>query len=81
MPVRAGEGTMALYAESVGLSTTNTMTVLNAVDKRATMLDATNLIDQISLDKYLFVRDAHLQRRRPQQHSDTEDKFVGSELE
>jgi len=45
----------------------NTMTVLSAVDKRAAMLDVTELVDRISLDKYLFVRDAHLQRRRMEQ--------------
>jgi phospholipid-binding lipoprotein MlaA len=41
----------------------NTMTVLSMVDKRASLLDATRMIDEVALDKYLFVRDAYLQRR------------------
>lgn len=44
--------------------TRNTLTVLKAVDKRAKFLDAGRLVDEISLDKYAFVRDAYLQRRR-----------------
>ena len=42
----------------------NTLTVLKVVDKRAKYLDASRLIDEASLDKYAFVRDAYLQRRR-----------------
>jgi phospholipid-binding lipoprotein MlaA len=45
----------------------NTMTVMKMVDKRATYLDASRLIDEASLDKYTFVRDAYLQRRRQAQ--------------
>jgi len=41
----------------------NSMTALGMVDKRAGLLDVTRLIDDASLDKYLFVRDAWLQRR------------------
>lgn len=35
-----------------------------AVDKRAQLLDATKLVEEIALDKYVFTRDAYLQRRR-----------------
>jgi phospholipid-binding lipoprotein MlaA len=38
--------------------------VLQLVNTRASLLGATNVIDEISLDKYTFVRDAYLQRRR-----------------
>ena len=41
----------------------NTMTLVSLVDKRANLLDATRMIDEVALDKYLFVRDAYLQRR------------------
>jgi phospholipid-binding lipoprotein MlaA len=41
----------------------NGMTVLNIVDKRAQMLAVTKMIDDVALDKYLFVRDAYIQRR------------------
>ena len=40
------------------------LTGLRFVNVRADLIKATDLIDQIALDKYTFVRDAHLQRRR-----------------
>lgn len=42
----------------------NSLTVLRLVDKRASLLDATAMLDAIALDKYTFTRDAYLQRRR-----------------
>jgi len=50
----------------------NTLTALKAVDKRAQFLDAGRLVDEISLDKYTFVRDAYLQRRRQGQDAGPE---------
>ena len=44
--------------------TRNTMTGLRLVSTRAGLLSATKLIDEIALDKYAFVRNAYLQRRR-----------------
>jgi phospholipid-binding lipoprotein MlaA len=38
--------------------------LLQLVNTRATLLGATRVIDEISLDKYTFIRDAYLQRRR-----------------
>lgn len=38
--------------------------VLRAVDTRAGLLAAGDLIDEAALDRYVFVRDAYLQRRR-----------------
>jgi len=55
----------------------NTMTVMKAVDKRATYLDASRLIDEASLDKYTFVRDAYLQRRRQGQDPTPSEKTQG----
>ena len=42
----------------------NSATVLNLVNKRAYLLDATQMIDEVALDPYTFTRDAFLQRRR-----------------
>jgi phospholipid-binding lipoprotein MlaA len=41
----------------------NSLTVLNLVDTRSNFLRAGALVDEVALDKYSFVRDAHLQRR------------------
>ncbi len=43
--------------------TRNSANVLRLVDTRANFLRAGNLLDEVALDKYSFVRDAHLQRR------------------
>ena len=37
---------------------------LDTVQTRASLLNATQLVDQVALDKYSFVRDSHLSRRR-----------------
>jgi phospholipid-binding lipoprotein MlaA len=41
----------------------NSLTVLNLVDTRSNFLRAGALVDDAALDKYSFIRDAHLQRR------------------
>jgi phospholipid-binding lipoprotein MlaA len=45
-------------ADRIGLTT------LNLVDSRARLLDASRLLDEIALDRYSFLRDAYLARRR-----------------
>jgi len=40
------------------------MSVLQILNTRSALLGATRVIDEISLDKYTFIRDAYLQRRR-----------------
>lgn len=40
------------------------LTTLNIVNRRANLLGATRVLDDIALDKYSFIRDAYLQRRR-----------------
>lgn len=40
------------------------ITALQLINTRANLLGATRLLDDIALDKYSFVRDAYLQRRR-----------------
>lgn len=36
------------------------------IDRRAQLLDASNLLDEVALDRYDFIRDAYLQRRQSQ---------------
>jgi len=40
------------------------VTVLDVVHRRSTLLGATQLLGEVALDRYQFVRDAYLQRRR-----------------
>jgi phospholipid-binding lipoprotein MlaA len=42
----------------------NQLTVARVIDTRANLLQASRLLDEIALDKYGFVREAYLQRRR-----------------
>lgn len=42
----------------------NPGSALRAIDQRAAVLDASNLIEEAALDRYEFVRDAYLQRRQ-----------------
>jgi ABC-type transporter lipoprotein component MlaA len=41
----------------------NTGSVIRLVDRRASLLDASTLVDDAALDRYVFVRDAFLQQR------------------
>jgi len=43
--------------------TRNTLTAVRLVDKRADVLRASAMLDEVALDKYTFIRDAYLQRR------------------
>ncbi len=36
------------------------------IDKRAALLDASNLMEDAALDRYEFIRDGYLQRRQSQ---------------
>lgn len=49
-----------------------TSSVVRVVDKRAAALDATNLLEEAALDKYVFTRDGHLQRRAAQVNPDAQ---------
>jgi len=44
----------------------NVGSVVRVIDRRAQLLDASNLLEDAALDKYDFVRDAYLQRRQSQ---------------
>jgi phospholipid-binding lipoprotein MlaA len=50
----------------------NTLWGTNFVSSRAHYLDATNLLEEAALDKYLFTRDAYLGHRRTQVAGDRE---------
>ena len=52
----------------------NSGTVVRAVNKRAGLLDASSLLDDAALDKYIFVRDGYLQRRASQVELRLEDR-------
>ena len=56
------QGNLTSGISDVG--TRNSATALNLLDRRARLLDATKLLDEVALDPYTFTRDAHLQRRR-----------------
>ena len=49
---------------SGGLHFSTTATVVRLVDKRATLLQASTMLEEAALDKYTFTRDSYLQRRR-----------------
>ena len=56
----------------------NSLLVLRAVDIRSNLLRATDFLEGAALDKYTFVRDAYLQRRRSlvkEETSDAEERF------
>lgn len=42
------------------------VSLLQVLSTRANLLGATNVLDDVALDRYTFVRDAYLQRRRSQ---------------
>lgn len=44
--------------------TRNSLIAVRLVDDRANLLKASAMLDEVALDKYTFVRDAYLQRRR-----------------
>ena len=72
--VRDGLGTAASLASPVGeasgifaidnIPVRNSVLGLYVVDYRANLLETEKLVDQIALDKYSFIRDAYLQRRK-----------------
>ncbi len=44
----------------------NTGAVVRVIDRRAALLEASNLLEDAALDRYQFVRDAYMQRRQNQ---------------
>jgi phospholipid-binding lipoprotein MlaA len=61
----------------------NGLYVLNAVDTRANLLRVTEVLEGAALDKYSFIRDSHLQKRRAEIYEGTrrsqDDNNAGSD--
>ena len=53
--------------------TRNVAYSLRAVNRRSELLDASNVLEEAALDKYSFVRDAYLQRRRGMVEEESRD--------
>lgn len=47
------------------------ITALSAINTRSNLLPTTQLLDQVALDRYTFIRDTWLQRRRSQVNDET----------
>jgi phospholipid-binding lipoprotein MlaA len=58
-------------------ATRYTGTALRVIDKRAEFLGMDKQLDQLALDKYAFIRDAYLQRRKAQTQRVKDDKDRG----
>lgn len=54
-------------------------TILRVVDRRAYVLDASNLIEEAALDRYEFVRDAYLQRRESKIREKESDQWYNDD--
>ena len=69
------KGDLVNHAHDV--SARNSLYVLRAVDLRASLLRAGEVLDQAALDKYSFTRDAYLQRRGAvlESNGDTEERY------
>lgn len=78
-------GDLWVYANPVDVR--NVGAVIRLVDQRATALNATNLLEDIALDRYTFIRGAYLQRRESQVNDGVEpgkpeaDKPVGPQTD
>lgn len=62
----------------------NALTLIGVVDRRASLLDATKLVDDVALDKYHFIREAYLQRRKQREggrHTESSDGEAAVEAE
>ena len=73
---RVVDGSADLVNNVHNVPARNSLAALRVVDKRAEVLDATNILDQAALDKYSFTRDLYLQRR-----AGSEDKDAGAKEE
>ncbi len=60
--------------DNVGLR--NSILGVYVVDTRASLLDADELVNEVALDRYSFIRDAYLQRRKAQ----VDSRRAGTEL-
>ena len=54
------------YSLNMSVATRNSLVALRFIDVRASLLPSDKVVDEAALDKYAYVRDAYLQRRRNQ---------------
>lgn len=66
-----------LVMQTNHVPTRNSLYVLRAVDLRANLLRAGDVLDQAALDKYSFTRDSYLQRRGAvfETNGDTDERY------
>lgn len=55
-----------LVANIDHVPTRNTLLTLRFVDRRATLLSVSDVLEKVALDRYIYIRDAYLQRRHSQ---------------
>jgi len=67
-----------LWANVDPTSTRYTGTALRLIDRRAELLAMDKQLEQVALDKYAFIRDAYMQRRKAQTRRGTSDKDEGN---
>jgi phospholipid-binding lipoprotein MlaA len=61
---------MSIYPYLESDKTRHVLLAVDAISKRADLLDKEKAIDAASVDEYIFIRDAYLQRRNSQQSGD-----------
>ena len=71
----------ATYMGFVTVGIAPAMGAVAAIDTRAGLLDAEEIVDEAALDKYEFLRDAYLQRRRSLVHDGNPPRSMDYELE
>lgn len=71
----------ATYMGFVTVGIAPAMGAVAAVDTRAGLLDTEEIVDEAALDKYEFLRDAYLQRRRSLVHDGNPPRSMDDELE
>jgi len=71
----------ATYMGFVTFGIAPAMGAVAAVDTRAGLLDTEEIVDEAALDKYEFLRDAYLQRRRSLVHDGNPPRSMDDELE
>ena len=71
----------ATYMGFVTIGIAPAMGAVAAIDTRANLLDTEEIIDEAALDKYEFLRDAYLQRRRSLVHDGNPPRTMDDELE
>jgi phospholipid-binding lipoprotein MlaA len=67
-----------LWANVDPTATRYSGTALRVIDKRAEFLGMDKQLDQVALDKYAFIRDAYMQRRKAQTRRGAADRDDGN---